>query len=105
MYYIKQLHDFLCNWGKLEGAPPRAPQRLQSLSHNNNDNDNNNILYILPNAHARNLRGEQFKSSKVSRGRVCRLGQRRGQAESHGKRERYQCASELAQHREMHLVR
>ena len=36
-------------WGEPERAPPRALQRLRSLSHN--------ISYVLPNAHARSLRG------------------------------------------------
>ena len=77
------------NWGEPERAPPRALQRLRSLSHNNGNDGG--ISYVLPNAHARSLRGE-FK------------GQSR-QSESQGKRERYRCASESAQHREMRSVR
>ena len=58
------------NWGEPERAPPRALQRLRSLSHNNND-DNGGISYVLPNAHARSLRGEfkgQSRQSESHRG-------------------------------------
>ena len=62
------------NWGEPERAPPRALQRLRSLSHNGGGG----ISYVLPNAHARSLRGQH---SQVQRS--VEAGQRRGQAESH----------------------
>ena len=34
-------------WGEPERAPPRALQRLRSLSHNGDNDDNNNISYVL----------------------------------------------------------
>ena len=50
-------------WGEPERAPPRALQRLRSLSHNN---DNGGISYVLPNAHARGLRGAFKGQSRQS---------------------------------------
>ena len=47
----------IVNWGEPERAPPRALQRLRSLSHNDN-NGGGGISYVLLNAHARSLRGE-----------------------------------------------
>ena len=59
MMYIQQVHDVFLrlagmvdceyDWGEPERAPPRALQRLRSLSHNNDDNDDNNdnISYVL----------------------------------------------------------
>ena len=42
-----QLHNVMHNnWGEPERAPPRALQRLRSLSHNDGNNDNN-ISYVL----------------------------------------------------------
>ena len=70
------------NWGEPERAPPRALQRLRSLSHNNGS-----ISYVLLNAHAQSLRSE-FK----------------GQSRRTRETERYRCASESAQHREMRSV-
>ena len=54
---------YLYNWGEPERAPPRALQRLRSLSHNN---DNGGISYVLPNAHARGLRGAFKGQSRQS---------------------------------------
>ena len=54
------------HWGEPERAPPRALQRLRSLSHGN---DGNNISYVLPNAHARSLRGE-FKGQSRQKSRT-----------------------------------
>ena len=51
------------NWGEPERAPPRALQRLRSLSHNNG---NGGISYVLPNAHARGLRGAFKGQSRQS---------------------------------------
>ena len=62
------------NWGEPERAPPRALQRLRSLSHGN-------ISYVLPNAHARSLRGQHFQVQRSVEAESAR--QRRGQAESH----------------------
>ena len=53
-------------WGEPERAPPRALQRLRSLSHNNDDNGNGGISYVLPNAHARSLRGKFKGQSRQS---------------------------------------
>ena len=58
----------------------RALQRLRSLSHNN-DNNNGGISYVLPNAHARSLRGQHFQVQRSVETESA--GQRRGQAESH----------------------
>ena len=43
------MYIYTSNWGEPERAPPRALQRLRSLSHNNDDNDDNdnNISYVL----------------------------------------------------------
>ena len=49
------------NWGEPERAPPRALQRLRSLSHNDNGGGGG-ISYVLPNAHARSLRGQVQRS-------------------------------------------
>ena len=51
--------EHLSSWGEPERAPPRALQRLRSLSHNDNGG-------ILPNAHARSLRGEFKGQSRQS---------------------------------------
>ena len=66
------IHVHVHNWGKPERAPPRALQRLRSLSHNNDhDNDNNGggISYILLNAHAQSLCGE-FKGQWRQESRI-----------------------------------
>ena len=58
------------NWGEPERAPPSALQRLRSV-----------ISYVLPNAHARSLRGQHFQVQRSVEAESA--GQRRGQAESH----------------------
>ena len=54
-------------WGEPERAPPRALQRLRSLSHNNDNGGG--ISYVLLNAHARSLRGE-FKGQSRQESRT-----------------------------------
>ena len=54
LYYTQSLYY----WGEPERAPPRDLQRLRSLSHNDDNDNGGGISYVLPNAHARSLRGE-----------------------------------------------
>ena len=67
---------YVATWGEPERAPPRALQRLRSLSHGNNGGTSCSMR----------MREVYVASSKVSRGK--RVAQ--------GKRERYRCASESA---------
>ena len=52
--FFERIEDKKNNWGEPERAPPRALQRLRSLSHGG-------ISYVLPNAHAQSLRGQHFQ--------------------------------------------
>ena len=56
------------NWGEPERAPPRALQRLRSLSHNGGG-----ISYVLLNAHARSLRSEFKGQSRHAQGKCERI--------------------------------